>query len=323
MRRFMVLSLAMCLVSTVAAYAANEEGQSSYPDLKVSGYIQSRYSVDKDSGNGFQVKRARGKFSGNISENIRYSLLFDLVDDKKGSNLADAYIDIVHLPQAKMRIGQFKTPFSMEYLTSSTKWDTIELAQVVSKLSSKRDVGVQLSGDISELLGYSVGIFNGTGSNVAEENKRKDFVLRGVVKPVKELLLGISHYEGWSGEEDENRTKRRTGAQLGYSNDLISIKGEFIFGKNSEISTYGWYAQAGHTLPVSPGRGSQKLQTIIKYDSYDPDRDKEEDKADIITVGLNWFITKNAKVQINNRIILDEEFHVDDNEVLAQIQVTW
>ena len=315
--------MVMCLASAVVVYAASEERQTSYPNLKVSGYIQSRYSVDKDWNNRFQVKRARGKFSGNISQNIKYSLLFDLIDDKKGSNLADAYINIAHLPQTTIRIGQFKTPFSMEYLTSSTKWDTIELAQVVSKLSSKRDIGVQFSGKISELIEYAAGIFNGTGSNAAEENERKDFVLRGVVKPVKELLLGISHYEGWSGEEDENKTKRRTGAQLGYSNEPLSLKGEFIFGKSDTTEAYGWYAQAGYILPVPCGGGSQKLQSLVKYDSYDPDRDKEKDKADIITIGLKWFITKNTKVQINNRLILDEEFHVDNNEVLTQIQVIW
>ena len=324
MKNFAIGILTMYLFSTVITHIVNaEEEKPSYPTLKVSGYIHARYTMDKDRTNDFQVKRARGKLSGNANENIKYSLLFDLIDDKSGSNLADAYIDVNYLKQAKVRMGQFKTPFSMEYLTSSTKWDTIELAQVVSKLASKRDIGVQISGDVSPMLEYAVGVFNGTGSNAAEENKRKDIIARGVVKPVKGLLVGVSHYEGWSGEEDENKTKRRTGAQLGFVNEPLSVKGEFIFGKNGETSAYGWYAQLGYTLSIPFGMSSQKLQPLVKYDSYDPNGDKEKDKTDIATVGLNWFITKNAKLQVNNRLILNEDFEIDNDIVLAQFQATW
>ena len=323
MKNYAVGTLAMCLLSTVLVLGIADAQKQSYPNLKVSGYIQAPYTMDKDKANNFQVRRARGKFSGNANENIKYALLFDFIDDSKGSNLADAYIDVSYLPQANVRIGQFKTPFSMEYLTSSTQWDTIELAQVVSKLASKRDIGIQIGGEISPLLEYAVGVFNGTGSNAAEENKRKDIVARGVVKPVKGLLLGVSHYEGWSGKEDENKTKRRTDAQLGFVNELISVKGEFIFGKNGETSAYGWYAQLGYTLSLPLGKNSQKLQPIVKYDSYDPDSDKEKDKTDIATVGLNWFITKNVKVQVDNQLILNEDFEVDNDIIAAQFQTTW
>ena len=210
----------------------------------------------------------------------------------------------------------------MEYLTPSTKWDTIELAQVISKLGSKRDIGIQISGDVSPLE-YAVGVFNGTSSNAAEENKRKDVIARGVIKSVKGLLIGVSHYEGWSGNENENKTKRRTGAQLGFISEPLSAKGEFIFGKNGETSAYGWYAQLGYTLPTVLGKSNQKLQAVVKYDSYDPNDDEEKDKTDIGTIGLNWFITKNAKLQVNNRLILNEDFEVDNDVVLAQFQATW
>ena len=223
MKNLAIGILTMFLLSTVVVYIADAE-KPSYPTLKVSGYIQAQYTMDKDGVNDFQAKRVRGKFSGNANEKIEYSLLFDFIDDNKGSNLADAYIDVSYLPQATVQIGQFKTPFSMEYLASATNWDTIELAQVVSKLASKRDIGIQISGDISPLE-YAVGVFNGTGSNAAEENKRKDIIARGVIKPVKGLLLGVSHYEGWSGKEDENKTKRRTDAQIGFINEPLSVKG--------------------------------------------------------------------------------------------------
>ncbi|MFC1717223.1 porin [Candidatus Poribacteria bacterium] len=324
MKKLAVCMFIMYLLPMVAVYAAEtEKKEVSYPTLKVNGYIQSRYTMDKDGENKFQVKRARSKFSGNASKNVRYSLLLDFIDDSKGSNLADAYVDIKCLPKATTRIGQFKTPFSMEYLTSSTKWDTIELAQVVSKLASKRDVGIQLSGDISESLGYAVGIFNGTGSNAAEENKRKDIVARGIVKPVKGLLLGVSHYEGKSGEADADKTKRRTGVQLAFADEPLSVKGEFIFGKNGETSAYGWYAQAGYMIPVSVGKKKHKVQAIAKYDSYDPNTDKESDKTDILTIGINCFARANVKLQLNNLLVLDKGFGFDNDVILGQLQVTW
>jgi len=310
-KKYVVCVSIVCVILVFAMNIAAEEKSVSYPTLKVNGYIHTNYTIDKDGGNNFQAKRARGKFSGNACQNVSYSLLFDFIDDKKGSNLAVAYVAVNLLPQVTLKMGQFKTPFSMEYLTSSTKGDTIELAQVVNKLGSKRDIGIQFSGDISPLLGYAVGVFNGTGSNASEENKRKDIVARGIIKPAKGILLGVSHYEGWSGtEEEENITKRRTGAQLGFDKESLSLKGEFIFGKNNETSAYGWYGQVGYMLPVC---SSKKMQPIIKYDSYDPNSDKEEDKTDIATIGLNFFMTKNTKLQLNNQIILNEGFSVDNS----------
>ncbi len=324
MGKLVVYTLAMCILPVAMLRAADtEKEKTSYPTLKVGGYIQARYTVDKDGENNFRVRRARTKFSGDVSRNTKYSLLIDFIDDKKGSNLADAYIDVLYLPQARLRIGQFKTPFSMEYLTSSTKLDTVERAQVVSRLASKRDIGIQFGGEVSESLEYSVGIFNGTGSNAAEENKRKDIIARGVVRPVEGFLLGVSHYEGKFGREDEDETKRRTGVQLAFANETLSVKGEFIFGKNAETNSYGWYTQAGYTMLVPFGNVSHRLQAIARYDSYDPDSDKEEDRTDTFTMGLNWFVTKNAKLQLNNLLMLDDDFGFDNDVVLAQLQVTW
>lgn len=324
MKRLLICILTMYLLPIAVLCASDvEKEESSYPTLKVGGYIQSRYTIDKDGENSFRVKRARSKFSGNASENIKYSLLLDFIDDKKGSNLADAYIDVLYLPQARLRMGQFKTPFSMEYLTSSTKLDTIELSQAVSKLASKRDVGIQISGEVSELLGYTVGVFNGTGSNAAEENKRKDIIARGTIKPAKGLLLGVSHYEGKSGGGDESVTKRRTGLQLAFDNDPLSLKSEFIFGKNAEINAYGWYAQAGYMVMIPCGKTQHKLQAIAKYDSYDPDSDADADRTDTLTLGVNWFVKKNIKLQLNDLLTLDGDFGFDNNVSLAQFQVIW
>jgi hypothetical protein len=65
---------------------------------------------------------------------------------------------------------------------------------------------------------------------------------------------------------------------------------------------------------------SKKLQSIIKYDSYDKDREMAGDRSDVMTIGLNLFFTENTKFQINYELHREESGNRLNSALLAQFQ---
>src|SRR3712207_9391463 len=90
----------------------------------------------------------------------------------------------------RVKIGQFKRPFSFENPLHPITQGFMSYSQNVQKLagfsdrtgahpSNGRDMGVQLQGDIlpnasgRNLLHYQVGVFNGQGINTKDVDRRK------------------------------------------------------------------------------------------------------------------------------------------------------
>lgn len=317
--RISVLILITSLIVNLPSFARADDQavQIQIPEINLGGFIQVLYTGYENAIDEFKVNRARVKVSGNLDEDINYTLLLDAAAT---SILYQASIDLTYLKWAKLRAGQFKTPFSNEYLTSSSKWDTIYLSKVVDDLATKYDIGLQISGDWS-YFGYALGVFNGEGRNNPDENNNKDMVGRIFVKPIKGLELGASHCQGRSGVDRLN--KDRTGGYLAFIHDPLSLKGEYIYamdesideedGSIDKIDRYGWYAQLA--FKVVP-----ELQALVKYAFYDPDYDISGNNLETATFGLNWFFHKNAKLQLNYLCELEDE-EVDDNVYASQLQV--
>jgi len=389
----------------------NVEGKSK---IDLSGYVQAQYVIDDASGTAdtAKIRRVRIDFRGKI-KNVGWRIQTDAYPVR----LLDAYLDYP-VSFLNLRVGQFKVPFGLENLESSPKLDTIERAQISERLvagrdlpsASGRDIGLQLSGEYApegtKIVDYAIGIFNGQGINTSDADEKKDLVARIVFSPPVEVLKGLSigaaYYTGnWDYERKKTRfvldkttvtvndslivddwltRETRTGFELTYLRGPLSIKGEYIAGKDKgtgisgtgtnekwdsskerTIDRLGWYAQIGYKLkelvPLD-------LEIVAKYDSYDPDTNLSEGpykdknyftytidpktgkppidwtqaggkgyrgpydptrdvyKKDILTVGLNWFLSKEAKIQLNYEIREEKEGpKADNNRFLTQFQV--
>ncbi len=299
----------------------NREESSLFPDqsLKWSGYFQVRYTQPEKGVDEFKIRRARLSLRGQIHKNIRYRLQVEAV---KIPVLLDAVIELDFIPQAGLAFGQFKVPFSSENLTSSSALDTINRSLTVEKLcpgrdikASGRDIGISLNGRFS-WAEYSLGIFNGSGINQADTNDRKDVAGRLVFYPVSSLVLGLAHYRGgYSSEQgDPILDKNRTGLEIGFVRERLSVKGEYIFARDDETKKYGWYAQGGYYLIP------EKIQTMVKYDFFDKDREIRGDPAEVVTLGLNWFFSKKTKLQVNYEYHSGEGNESSKTVILIQFQ---
>jgi phosphate-selective porin OprO and OprP len=111
-----------------------------------------------DLSNGAEARRARLYVSGTIYENIDFKLQFDFAQGD--ADLKDAYMqfnDILAI--GRIRIGQFKEPFSLDELTSS-KYITFMERGLPNDLAPGRNAGIMIGDHIlDQRMTWATGLF--------------------------------------------------------------------------------------------------------------------------------------------------------------------
>ena len=275
--------------------------------MNIKGYMQPMYTASSNStADSFSLRIARLVFSGKPNDDWSYQFQIDALAQ---TPLLDAYMDFNRekfLPEPfafNVRVGQFKVPFSMESLASDTELDTLNRSQVVNALAPGRDTGtkgrdigasLQFTAspwDIKKLVELTAGQFNGEGANAADKNTHKGLALRGVINPSKAVSLGASYYEG--NRFSTSTVSNRFGTEISLICGGVTLKGEYLRGRDTSVKEEGWYAQSSFfVLP-------KVLQAVAKYDVYNPDLKKSGDKTAVSTAGLSWYFTDGLRLQSN------------------------
>ncbi len=231
--------------------------------LRFRGYFQSdgRLFPGTDVAAGVDnllIRRARPIMEATVG---RY-FDFRLMPDFGGSSptIFDAYWDGKLVPEFTVRAGKFKPPVGLERLQSATDVPFAERG-LPSNLVPSRDVGLQISGDISEgLLAYQVGVFNGVPdlSNGGDDlSDAKDFAARVFVQPLKSgrlrgLGLGIAGSTGLERGSISSSglpSYRSAGQQTFFrynSSSATPANNVFANGKRVRLSPQGYF----YTGPV-------------------------------------------------------------------------
>ena len=155
--------------------------------------------------------------------------------------MRDAFLNMAFAPQAQLRVGQFKKPFSLLQLTSSSVWPVIERGVRIRGLGDalslddslaggtpalSRFQGIVLPGEEQDLLeiqgyqsfdlgaavhgsvgafGYSVGVFNGAGFDRVDDTDAKSWAARATYRFGKSLPITL----GAAASHRELRTQNR------------------------------------------------------------------------------------------------------------------
>lgn len=276
---------------------------------KISGYAQVRYDFqDGDAGtSSFQLRRVRLSLSGDISPKLDYKFQAEL----KSFKLLDAYFSYKPYDELNLRAGQFKLPFTIENTDySPTKIEFIDYPMALTYLvgydeaigngdtikANGRDLGLKLYGTFCDkIIGYDIGVFNGRGLNLADNNKSKDVVARLSIRPVDGLLISGSYMWGEYGEEYFVRERWSFG--VCYDKDNWVARAEYIGGKTGEdigkIGSDGWYVMGGYHF-------CKDFMVVARYDSYSFVSDRRNDTTtSAYTAGINWQPIKHFKLMAN------------------------
>lgn len=189
-------------------------------NVKLSGYGMTQYQYSGQKGkesNSFNIRMGRIALEGRIANDFYWKtqIQFNGNTSDLGSSprMVDLFAEWQKYDFFKVKIGQFKNPFTFENPMHPIDQGFMGYSQNVSKLagfsdragehaSNGRDIGLQFQGDFLKnangrnLLHYQIGVFNGQGINTKDVDNQKN-VIGGVwVMPVSGMRIGAF---GWTG----------------------------------------------------------------------------------------------------------------------------
>lgn len=215
-------SLVIVLLAAVVGTARAQENKlpSWLSNVKLSGYgmLQYQYSGQEGSeSNSFNLRIARVSLDGRIVNDFYWKaqIQFNGNTSTLGSSprVVDLFVEWQKYSYFKVKLGQFKNPFTYENPMNPIDQGFMAYSQNVQKLagfsdragghaSNGRDIGVQLQGDFLKnsngrnLLHYQIGVFNGQGINVKDVDNQKNIIGGVWVMPVAGMRLGAFGWEG-------------------------------------------------------------------------------------------------------------------------------
>jgi hypothetical protein len=348
--KFTVLG-GLCVLGLLAPGLVAAEEKKEYPTQpQVSGFfLLDSYSGDSGDvdtvENTFLLRRARLGVKGDFSEMISYQFVggFDGADktaskDASSAQLFDAWANMKLHPALQIRAGQFKYNFDLEGKMSAPDLPFATRASIVNNLIGKlgrngsifRDIGVEVHGGGKAPVGwgYTVGVVNGNGANIRDDNENKDVYVRGTVAPVGGVSLGAGFYSGdamittdpdptVTGDEvttEQNETV--------WTADVLHTMGPFAFmaayyqatlevDTGDDVEPVGWYAVGSYRL-------LSNLDLLLRYQQEDQDSNADEKLYSSLDIGLNYYFARKGTWN-GTRLMLN--YMVRDAEDAAKSKV--
>lgn len=318
---------------------------------KISGFVQGLYQANLDNSgnlkdNTFRMRRVRMSIDGKFTKNLSYKIQGDFVNSPM---LVDAYLKYKVCDGFSIQAGQFKSPFTLESPINPVNLEIFDYGEIITKFVGYsdvcgvgklgRDIGVMATGNLFQvegkdfaLVNYSIGVFNGNGTNVIDNNNRKDVVGRLEIHPMlKALTLSGSYYYGFykgSGDTDNVATgdsnfghgaRNRWSAGLQYNDGDLVVRGEYIsaetgyqFGglddSNNPITEEkimngnGYYGVLGYNFKL----GSQKLMPVFRYEHFAKDASVANGGTNWFTVGVNYWPLKSVNFKLDYSLVQPE-----------------
>lgn len=344
---------ALLLPRTVQAQAAPQFVNKTSETLTIGGYVQGRWQCTDQKealpNNTFRIRRARLKVQAAVTPQIKPT--FELDATPGSVVLKDIFIDYLASPRGffTVRMGHWKKPFSREELRSSSGLLLVDRGRLSDELGpsrlayQERDLGVAVLGDFYEArvpVEYQVGIFNGTGANVATDaDSRKSIVGRVETIPVAGLSLGanlnltdrgVNEAAGaadtlaYPGNEDHLWTNAY-GVDAKFQKQGLVLEGEFRMGDNwrgsaipatasgdvrgktavrDDVTLQGGYLTGVYKLPVAMPP-LVAVEPGLRLEYFDPNTDVDKDGSTLVTPCVGLYLNEAAGTRLQLNAVID------------------
>jgi hypothetical protein len=244
------IALGLALGASLAAQVfAQSTDADPAPPVKLSGYIQARETYQDNVGLVGTINRARLAASGSLPSNFTWRIQGEFRTGNVGTgrasvSLQDGYIRWSH-NRLGLQLGQYKTPFTREFITSLTEVETGDRSTVVDSLAPKRDIGLMADYAFGGRATVSVGVFNGEGQNITANTDSSVLgIVRVAVRPIPYLAIGVNTARYFA-------DSTRYGTDVSLEAPWIILRGEYVGQHHDELTgddDKGWYALAAAPL---------------------------------------------------------------------------
>nr|NIQ56880.1 hypothetical protein [Gemmatimonadota bacterium]NIU77059.1 hypothetical protein [Gammaproteobacteria bacterium]NIY10710.1 hypothetical protein [Gemmatimonadota bacterium] len=310
-------------------------------ELDLSGRVQAQFnttSVDEDvlgetlPSSVFETRRVRfgtkfdyeGWLTGTVEADF----------GGESARLTDGFIDARLADGFVLRAGQFKKPFGLIELTSSTQTPMIERSARIRGLEDLlalragavigeeqwlldesgyvgRQIGVMAHGTVGR-LGYAAGVFNGEGANQREVEGSKAFAARVTYAVTEPLVLGVAVGSQPTGSFDADGDEIHVqalsvDAEYGaFRRPGLHVLAEAMYGDNGLIldavdfepaTMAGAQVIAAWFVPREGGR-VEGLEPLLRVSWGDPSGD-DSDSGVLLTPGANVYFTGRNRFMVN------------------------
>ncbi|MDP2039084.1 MAG: porin [Ignavibacteria bacterium] len=308
MKRLLVVSLFIVCSTAIAQVKPDYSPQ-------LTGYVRAWYQSDYSTNSSqYLVKQARVSITGLVNEYAGYKFQVDLTRLGKLTTtsttvnntgvvksvsasfpeiLLDAAAVLIPFKNFELTAGQFKVPFSTDNLKSDQNHEFANRPLLASVSPNGRDIGFTMSYKFKEAINTELvaGSFNGSGLNKAETDKTMDYVLRGVISPVKDLNLAAGYYNGTTSGNNQNFV----GFSCDYKYNSLLVGGEFanrtLSSLTGDVTGNSYVAFVTYCFAASDGFLKEIIPSF-RYESYDPDTDKSNNEIGRITLGVTFEFAK-------------------------------
>ncbi|HEU4649704.1 MAG TPA: porin [Gemmatimonadales bacterium] len=314
LHRPFMLGLGLLAPATVRAQSSAPAS----PPVRFSGYLQARETWQQDVGLTASINRARLTASGAIVDGVTWRIQGEFRTGNVGTGRASVSLQDAFIRYAKdtwgVQAGQFKTPFTSQYVMSLTLVETADRAAVVDSLAPKRQIGFMGEYTFAKRVSVYGGVFNRNGQNVTTNSDSSSLgVGRLVVRVLPQLSIGTygARYFGDS---------TRYGFEANVETPRFVARGEWLAQSRDGFGgpdDKGWYALAGYF--VAPG-----VQVVGEYEEFRRDAISLQQKNRAWTAVLNLYPwSRNTRIVLEyvSRKIGDPG--VRKGQVLGQFQVVF
>jgi len=291
---------------------------SAAPTPKLTGYLQPRFQTLDDTASYF-LRRARFAVEGSITPWASYRAQVELrtlgaaaipAASPLTLSATDLWIKLTH-GRWGATVGQFRVPYSLESLLSSTTLETTERSRVVN--AAKRDIGLQGEWRLESHVVLQAAMVNGEGPNRAvNPDNRMAYFARAVITPVKGLDVGGA-FQGYSDSAGVD-------AQGVYRSGRSTARAEYIdeHNRRTGVHTRGWYALAAYyAVP-------KRVEVVGRVEQFDPSDRVVGDRETGYLAGLQYFWRgDDFKMIVDYEVFREQGPQVSNDRGVIQMQVRW
>lgn len=315
---------------------------SPYLQFGGNGQLMYRYSDVDQIHNDFKAKNLFLSVNGKLNDAFRYGFLVEFVNP----SVQEFWGEWTASKMFNLKVGQFKSPFTMESQLVPATLETASYSRTISNLvgyageddvlkkqnnknNFGRDAGMMVSGELislanHNLIQYSAGVFQGTGVTTGETNNGKDFAGILLLQPVKGFRIGGGAYLGQATYTKVGETvvsdhvRDRWYLSADYKSDRFYARSEWVHGNDGGIDKEGVYGLGMFYLIP------KKLNVLAKVDYYNKNKDVNSEVIDY-TAGVNYYFYPMCRVQLNYTYsdYSNKWDAPNSNIVFAQLQIAF
>lgn len=320
--------------SFAAAGARTAQAQDSTPDrtlklppINVQGFVQVYYrSGDPLNKDGFRIRKADIKFSGELSEHVRWrfsadaaktlalsstseeirdtAALSNVAVDQKSRMLQEAAVTYYQNKAFQVDIGQQLVPLSFEGWIPLSNLETIERTNFIAEKSRAVglgyifDLGASANGVTPVGIEYHAGVFNEMGDDQGSTDQNDQKAIVGRLDYHVPAVPGLTVGGGGGWEPGPfTQKKQRVATEAQYKIKRYTLRGETMAARDGALRRFGWYG-------LGAMQATSRIVLSARYDAWDRDRTAETSLNNAfertIVLGANYAVDGTpAKVAVN------------------------